>query len=326
MDKILLWDALRARHRSVAFVDMVLRGCSQVMFQNNPLTGLLFFIAIAVGAYGEGLPQVVIGSLLGTVVATLSAAWLVNERETLRAGLYGYNGCLVGTALPTFLQATPFLWVVVIFSGIISVIVTVGLKKLLRTWDVSVLTAPFVLTTWIILLASYPFGQLHHIGLPAPAMPSNYELADSYPGMLPIITSALHGASQVFLSSNAPEGLLVMLGLAVSSLRAMLLALMAALLAVAAALLIGADPQPVSSGLYVFSAVLTALALGSVYKPSGWHVLGYIFIGVIFTVLVQGAFNTLLVPLGIPPLTMPFVVTCWLFLIANPNVIPTTQS
>ena len=40
------------------FVDINLRGIGQVMFQDNPLTGLLFFAAIAWGSYAAGVPQV----------------------------------------------------------------------------------------------------------------------------------------------------------------------------------------------------------------------------------------------------------------------------
>lgn len=166
------WAALCARSRIAAVTDAVLRGCSQVMFQNNPLTGLLFFIAIFVGAWEEGLPQVAFGCLLGTAAATLSAAWLVDDRTALRTGLYGYNGCLVGAALPTFLLPSVWLWIGVIFSSAISVIVTVGLNRLLRTWKIAALTAPFVLTTWTVLLASYPFSHLRHVRLPPAAIPT----------------------------------------------------------------------------------------------------------------------------------------------------------
>lgn len=315
------WAGLCVRCRVVAATDAVLRGCSQVMFQNNPLTGLLFFIAIFVGAWEEGLPQVAFGCLLGTAAATLSAAWLVDDRAALRSGLYGYNGCLVGAALPTFLLPSAWLWGGVIFCGAISVIVTVGLNRLLRTWQIAALTAPFVLTTWTVLLASYPFSHLRHVRLPSAAIPADGAVFNAHLEMMEMLNGALHGVSQVFLCSSVSGGLLLLLGLAVSSPRAMLLAFSGALLAVATALAIGADPQAVFAGLYAFSAVLTAVALGSVFNPPGRRVLIYTLLGVIFTVLVQGAFNTLLAPLGMPSLTMPFVIASWLFLSANPAVI-----
>jgi urea transporter len=321
MATIFCWAQLCARSRLAAATDMALRGCSQVMFQNNPLTGLLFFTAIFIGACEEGLPQVGFGSLLGTAVATLSAAMLTNDRAGLRIGLYGYNGCLVGAALPTFLTVSPLLWACVIFSSLISVIITLSLSRLLRTWNIAALTAPFVLATWVVLLASYPFGHLHHPRLPSPVMPIGVDASGGYLSLMETLIGALHGVSQVFLCSSALGGMLLLLGLGIASLRAMLLGFCGALLAVLTAQLIGANPQQVFSGLYAFSAVLTAVALGSVFNLPGRRGLAYTLIGVIFTVLVQGAFNTLLGPLGIPPLTMPFVVASWLFLMANQEII-----
>lgn len=36
------WNQLADKNITVQFIDVTLRGCAQVMFQNNPLTGLLF--------------------------------------------------------------------------------------------------------------------------------------------------------------------------------------------------------------------------------------------------------------------------------------------
>ena len=77
-----------------------------------------------------------------------------------------------------------------------------------------------------------------------------------------------------------------------------------------------------NNGMYAFSAVLTAIALGSTFNKPSWRVLIYTLIGVIFTVFVQGALNTLLTPVGIPTLTMPFVLASWLFLVPNKDVMP----
>lgn len=98
------------------------------------------------------------------------------------------------------------------------------------------------------------------------------------------------------------------MGLAVASRWAAIFAIGGSLLAVLTASLLGANTTSTDSGLYAFSAVLTAIALGSSFNKPSWRVLGYTFIGVIFTVFVQGAMNTLLAPVGIPTLTMPFVL------------------
>jgi urea transporter len=43
-----------------------------------------------------------------------------------------------------------------------------GLAKLLISWDMTPLTAPFVLTAWLLLFALYQFGQLHPTKLIGP--------------------------------------------------------------------------------------------------------------------------------------------------------------
>ena len=70
------WTQWANSNRLIEIIDVSLRGCAQVMFQNNPLTGVLFFAAIFVGAYSEGIPTVAWGCVLGTVVATLAGAHL----------------------------------------------------------------------------------------------------------------------------------------------------------------------------------------------------------------------------------------------------------
>ena len=58
------WERLCTASKILRFVDLNLRGIGQVMFQNNPLTGLLFFIGIGWGSYAAGMPQVAIGGLV----------------------------------------------------------------------------------------------------------------------------------------------------------------------------------------------------------------------------------------------------------------------
>ena len=131
-----------------------------------------------------------------------------------------------------------------------------------------------------------------------------------------------NGISEVFLISTLIGSVLFLAGLAVSSLWAAVFAVCGSLLAVLTATVLQAEHASINNGLYAFSAVLTAIALGSTFNTPSWRVLIYTLIGVIFTVFVQGALNTLLAPVGIPTLTMPFVLASWLFLVPNKDVMP----
>jgi urea transporter len=114
------------------FVDINLRGIGQVLFQDNPLSGLLFFIAIGWGSYAADAPQVAIGGLLALIVATLTALWLRVDAAALHAGLYGFNAFLVGIALTTFLALSPLLWVYVVLGGAVSVVATLAMTVTTR--------------------------------------------------------------------------------------------------------------------------------------------------------------------------------------------------
>lgn len=317
------WTRLVEGSAAVAFVDVCLRGCSQVLFQNNALSGLLFFLAIFWGAHVEGRLDVAIGAVVATVVSTATAYGLRMDRESLRNGLYGYNATLLGVALPTFLAEGPEMWMYLVFGAAVSAIAMVAIANVLKPWKLVALTAPFVFITWFFLLATYNFSLLPSAGLPVPAMPHALSL-DSR-GELTAVgfgLTSLRGIAQVFLLPSELSGVLILVGIAISSRWAAGFAALGSLLSILIAELLGAANAAVQAGLYSFSAVLTAVALGYIFNRPSWRVLVYAVLGVMFTVVVQGALATLLQPFGIPTLTMSFVLASWLFLVPNQDLMP----
>ena len=79
------------------FIDAVLRGLGQVVFQNNSLTGLLVLLAISVNSF------VYAGAaLFGAVVSTYTATLLRIDNRLVRDGLFGFNGALTAIAMVAF--------------------------------------------------------------------------------------------------------------------------------------------------------------------------------------------------------------------------------
>ena len=313
------WEAACARSAAWWWLDVHLRGIGQVMFQNHPLSGLLFLAALVWGAAAADAWPVLAGGLLGLAAGTFTARWLNVDAVSLAAGLYGYNALLVGLALPTFLEPSPLLWFYVLLGGAVSVVCTLGTAQVAGAFRVAALTFPFVLVTWLLLLATYGFAGLQGAALPyasqvAPVDPSATDLLDP----AAFIGGVLQSISQVFLKGDAVSALLLLAGLAVASLSAAAWGLVGALLAVVTAHALGAESDLVSAGLMGFSPVLTAIALGAVFHdaaaPRG-RVIGYALLGTVFTVIAQGALNVLFTPFGIPTLTAPFVLVTWLFLL-----------
>ena len=310
------WEGCCASSRLLRFVDLNLRGIGQVMFQNNPLSGLLFFVAIGWGSYAAGMPQVAIGGLVAVVAATLTAQWLRVEAADLAAGLYGYNAYLVGLSFGTFLAVSPLWWVYVVLGGAVSVVATLGTANVFKTWGVAALTAPFVLTAWLFLLATYAFSAIEGGGLPMAAGIAPLDPAAANPlAFGDFVVGVLKSIAQVFLKASVIAALLLLAGLAVNSFAAAAFALGGAIVAVVTAHVLGAESDLISGGLMGFSPVLTAIALGAVFYKPGARVAIYALVGTVFTVIVQGAMNGALTPFGIPTLTAPFVLASWLFLL-----------
>lgn len=310
------WESLSASTAILRFVDRLLRGIGQVMFQDNPLSGLLFFIAIGWGSWAGGAPQVAIGGLVALVAGTLTAQWLRVDTAGLDAGLYGFNAYLTGLALATFMVPTPQLWFYVVFGGAVSTVVMLALVNVFRTWSVSVLTAPFVLLSWLLLLGTNAFSGLDGGALPPagvivpidPAAANPMQLGDFLQGLFTSI-------SQVFLTGHGPAALLLLAGLAVSSLPAALFALLGAVAGLITAHALGAESQLITAGLLGFNPVLTAIALGAVFHRPGFRVVLYTLLATVLSVIVQGAMIAAMTPFGIPTLTAAFVLVTWLFLL-----------
>ncbi|WP_245326620.1 urea transporter, partial [Bradyrhizobium sacchari] len=317
MEKILAgWESLCASSSTLRFVDINLRSTGQVMFQDNPLTGILFLAAIAWGSYAAGVPHVAIAGVLALVVANLTALWLRVDRTALHAGLFGYNGILVGLALATFLSPNALLWVYVVIGGAVSAIAMLGTANAVKPLGLSSLTFPFVLTTWLLLLATYGFSGLVGTALPTGNVVAAFHSYEASPlKLMDLVQGVLQSISQVFLKASAVAALLLVIGLAVNSPAAAAFAIAGAIVAVLTAHLFGAESELITGGLLGFSPVLTAIALGAVFYQTNWRVAIYALLGTVVTVIAQAALNVALTPFAIPALTAPFVLVTWIFLL-----------
>ncbi len=306
------------------FVNAILRGIGQVIFVNNPVSGLLILLALLFQS-----PWVGGMGLLGGIASTLTAMWLKLDREAIRNGIFGYNGILVGAALATFgaINASNFLaWAIAI---IVLSALTTWLLKTLGLWIVTTLkcpalTVPFNLVTiGFLAIAPLLFPALFARSVASPAVTAPLD-------PVPLAESLLTGFGQVFLVDDLIAALLIFVAIAICTPLGALVGLLGSILGVLAGFIMGVSPTALYTGLWGYNAVLTAIAIGGIfYAPN----LRSVLIGLacaFISGLVGGVLSLLFSPLGLPSLTLAFcLVTIVAFTILRrslPSQVPVDLS
>lgn len=292
----------------------LLKGAGQVMFQGNARTGLLFLLGIFWGAYESGTPAVAWGAVVGLLASTLAGALLHEPPREGAEGLWGFNGILVGCAFPTFLGDTPLMWLSLLFCSMLTTWVRTAMNHVMRPWKTNSFTFPFVFCSWLFLLAARMLQGIPPEAMPTPELSAPISTAVALsPGGLLIYW--LKGISQVFLLNSWIAGLLFLIGLYVGNRWAALWASVGSAVGLVLALLFGASGSGIAVGLYGFSPVLTAIALGCTFYRPGRRSGVWALAGVVATFFVQAGMDSLVLPLGIPTFTAPFCIATWLFLL-----------
>ncbi|CAE6509693.1 MAG TPA: urea transporter [Nitrosomonas nitrosa] len=290
---------------------VIFRGVGQVFFCGNAVTGLIFLVALYVGGITAGLAATV-----GVISSTVAAYLLGLPDDEIDAGLYGFNGTLVGPCLFLFLEHSPQLWLYVVFASILSTIVLAALMRILQPYNIPASTSPFVLTCWMFMAAVFAFDSFSRGPvLPAASIPT--EVANI--SMIPVEmwhVAVSKGVSEVMFADSVTVGVMFLVGIAITSLRGAAMALSGAIVGVITPVLLGADKTLIEMGLYAFNPVLTMMAIGWVFlKPSKRSIV-LAFLAGMLTVVCQAGLANFLTPIGLPTLTFPFVLVMWMFLFA----------
>ena len=290
---------------------VILRGVGQVFFCCNAVTGFIFLLALFIGGVTAGAAATV-----GVISSTVAAYLLGFSEDDIDAGLYGFNGTLVGPCLFLFLEHSPQLWVYVVLASILSSVVLGALMRILAPYKIPASTSPFVLTCWMFLAAVYAFDSFSRGPvLPHPGTPAVVTDVAAIPAEM-WFTALTKGVAEVMFADSVIVGILFLIGIAIVSLRGALMAVGGTVIGVVFPILLGANQGMIEMGLYSFNPVLTMMAVGWVFlKPDGRSAALAVLAG-IFTVVCQAGLANFLAPIGLPTLTFPFVLTTWMFLFA----------
>ncbi len=80
---------------------------------------------------------------------------------------------------------------------------------------------------------------------------------------------------------------------------------------------IGGEHSALNSGLYGYNAILTIFAISDVFHNKKKRTPFCGLMAAATSVLITASLDSFLLPYSLPPLTMPFVLSTWLFLFAQ---------
>jgi urea transporter len=291
----------------MTFITASLKGISQVILIENAITGLLILIAITIESYYLGII-----ALLSAIIGTLVGKFGGVAEQTINQGLLAYNSVLTGMALALFLSG-PYMWMIALVGSAIAAIFTATMMHFMQKTEIPILTFPFIILTWFILLASY---KLKGIRLSPTLEPQNlayWELDIS--GEINVLKDIFNGIGQVFFLDNTISGIILFIAVFLGGKRLGFYAVLGNIVSILIAYFLGGEHTLIARGLYGYNAILTIIAVSAVFNHE--HHRFALLSGIIaasLTVPITAGLSTFLLPYGLPALTMPFVLCTWLFL------------
>lgn len=281
-------------------VASVPRGVSEIFFQSNVWTGLLILAAFVVADWRMALLV-----LLGAVASTVAGALLRVGDDSLRTGMQGFNGALVGAAAFTALGAQGWSWLATLVGGLLCGPVTWCFVKIfasrpLARFDLPSTTAPFCTVAGVMYVAT---SSVH-------VTAAAQHVADGTGRSF--LRSLLTNVSEVVLVNSVWGGALILLGLFVASWKVGLAAVMGSVVGSLCALALGETRSTIEQGLAGYSGVLTAIALSVVFLRSSTASWLYGALGAALTAVVTVVMTNLY---GGPHYTWPYILTTWVLLV-----------
>jgi len=276
---------------AVPYWRRALRGCSQLCFQTNELTGLFFLAAVLVAS-----PISAAYMLVAAAIAP-GARMLLGDRGTvLETGLPGLNPCLLAISLPAFFETgwTDFgMWAVLL----VCVALAVAMVKLfLAILPFPILVLPFLIIFWGLWTLE------PHVAFLEPSGAAVSGAASFQP-----VLSVLRSLGESLFQPLVLSGLLFLAGILLSNWRHGVIALLGAAIGTLVSYYYRhVDPGSADLGLYGFNGVLAAV---SVFVMCGGK-LRLSVLGALLATILTPAISSF----GVPALSAPFVLTAWLML------------
>lgn len=293
----------------------LLNSYAQVFFSKDKLLAVLLLL-VSFFDLGAG-----ISGVLAILVCQVTALTFSFNQESIRDGYYTYNALLVGVGLGIFYEFNLSYVLLLLIASILTLFLTIWISSFLYRSGLPVLSIPFLLGVWCIILSTQNFTALEL------SAKSTYSLGSAWPQLFEAVTAGLgklpfHNAVYLYLRSlgaiffqyNDLAGLLIAIGLIRFSRMAFTLSVFGFAVGYVFFVFFEGDFSQLIYPYIGFNFLLTSIALGGFFVvPSRKSFLLLIFTIPVIALMIS-AFHILFSAVNLPMYSLPFNIVVLMFL------------
>ena len=304
--------------KSNYWLQSILNSYSMMFFSLNNILALIIILVTFFS------PVLGLCGFLSVNLTNVVAYTMGFNRDEIKSGLFGFNALLLGLSMG-YDYTVDFTFILFFVTSVfVLLLITVWMKGLFSSKNLPFLSFPFIITYWIISLASSNFSNMHFneqqltdvadsISNQSSAWQTFTHLADTI--ILPdFISSYFRTLSGTFFQSSVLGGILIAFGLMYSSRIAFSLSLIGFYFAYFFYSVFGADVNDLTYNLSGANFIFLAIALGCFFIIPNIH--SYITVVVLVPILLMVllALSKILFIFQLKSYSLSFSIVCTAFL------------
>ena len=300
------------------FFSGVLNSYSQVFFSDNRVFSVVLLIVTFVDPYAGfyGLVSVLFTNGMGIGLGF--------NKFIIARGIYGFNSLLLGLGLGIYFAPGWNLLLIVILAAILVLFIAIAAEGVIGKYALPYLSVPFVLSIWIVMLATrdltalgisqrgvYTLNELYQIG--GSTLVWLYESWRQI-GLSPSLRVYFISLGAIFFQYNLLSGIIIAGGLLYYSRIAFTLSLLGFYSAFLFYEVVGADLDEINYSYIGFNFILTAIAAGGFFIiPTFSSYIWVVFLMPLVALLTM-SLSSVFAMFHLPVYSLPFNIIVLLFL------------
>ncbi|MCK5846185.1 MAG: urea transporter [Bacteroidales bacterium] len=261
--------------KSQLIIRSILNSYSQIFFSDGKLLGITLLL-VSFFNFNAGVSGII------AILASHTSAFLLGlNKAKIINGLYGFNSLLVGLGLGLYYQFSFEFVLLIIFSSVLTLFITVVIEAFLAKYTLPFLSLPFLLGIWIVSLAArhYTSLEISELGVYSYndlVLLGGNDLLQTHLSIKSINLPAslqmyLISLGAIFFQYNIYAGIIIAIALIINSRISFVLSLLGFYSAYYYYLIIGANLGDMNYGYIGFNFILTAIAIGGYFIIPSWY-------------------------------------------------------